>query len=155
MDKNEVKSKKISTSELWAKLFKSASVERYLAGSGEMQELPLFSDYISMLAEERNEKAEAVIWRGEIESSFGHKLFSGTRNPSRDTVLQLAFGFELDADETQQLLKVAGVTALHPRVKRDAVIAYCLQYHRTFMETQQLLYDNHLPLIGGKHERTR
>ena len=34
MDKNEVKSKKISTSELWAKLFRSASVERYLAGSG-------------------------------------------------------------------------------------------------------------------------
>ena len=33
MDKNEVKSKKISTSELWAKLFRSASVERYLAGS--------------------------------------------------------------------------------------------------------------------------
>ena len=33
MDKNEVKSKKISTSELWAKLFRSASVERYLAGT--------------------------------------------------------------------------------------------------------------------------
>ena len=135
MDKNEVKSKKISTSELWAKLFRSASVERYLAGSVDMQELPLFSEYISMLAEERNEKAEAVIRRGEIESSFGHKLFSGTRNP-------------------QQLLKVARATALHPRVKRDAVIAYCLQYHRTFMETQQLLYDNHLPLIGGKHDRS-
>ncbi|MBR3241605.1 MAG: hypothetical protein IKF90_02755 [Parasporobacterium sp.] len=119
MDKNEVKSKKISTSELWAKLFRSASVERYLAGSVDMQELPLFSEYISMLAEERNEKAEAVIRRGEIESSFGHKLFSGTRNPSRDTVLQLAFGFELNADETQQLL-----------------------------------YDNHLPLIGGKHDRS-
>ena len=145
MDKNEVKSKKISTSELWAKLFRSASVERYLAGSVDMQELPLFSEYISMLAEERNEKAEAVIRRGEIESSFGHKLFSGTRNPSRDT---------LNADETQQLLKVARATALHPRVKRDAVIAYCLQYHRTFMETQQLLYDNHLPLIGGKHDRS-
>ena len=82
-----------------------------------MQELPLFSEYITMLAEERNEKAEAVIRRGEIESSFGHKLFSGTRNPSRDTVLQLAFGFELNADETQQLLKVARATALHPRVK--------------------------------------
>lgn len=61
---------------------------------------------------------------------------------------------ELSADETQQLLKVARATALHPRVKRDAVIAYCLQYHRTFMETQQLLYDNHLPLIGGKHDRS-
>ena len=88
MDKNEVKSKKISTSELWAKLFRSASVERYLAGSVDMQELPLFSEYISMLAEERNEKAEAVIRRGEIESSYGHKLLSGTRNQSRARLQQ-------------------------------------------------------------------
>lgn len=153
MDQNVNNSKSISTSELWAKLFKSPSVERYLAGSEGMKELPSLSEYISMLAEERNEKAEAVIKRGEIESSFGHRLFSGTRNPSRDTVLQLAFGFEMNADETQQLLKVARAAPLHPRVKRDAVIAYCLQYHRTFMETQQLLYDNRLPLIGGKHDR--
>lgn len=90
-----------------------------------------------------------MIRRGGIESSFGHRLFSGTRNPSRDTALQLAFGFGLNADETRLLLKVARAAALHPQVKRDAVIAYCLQYHRTFMETQQLLYDNHLPLIGG------
>ena len=58
MDKNEVKSKKISTSELWAKLFRSASVERYLAGSVDMQELPLFSEYISMLAELRRKETK-------------------------------------------------------------------------------------------------
>ena len=138
MDKNEVKSKKISTSELWAKLFRSASVERYLAGSVDMQELPLFSEYISMLAEERNEKAEAVIRRGEIESSFGHKLFSGTRNPSRDTVLQLAFGFELNADETQQLLKVARATALHP--PSSACEKRCC--HRVLPPVSQNIYGN-------------
>jgi hypothetical protein len=72
------------------------------------------------------------------------------RNPSRDTVLQLAFGFEMDTDETQQLLKIAGVTALHPRVKRDAVIAYCLHNRKSVMEVQRLLFDNNLPLMGGK-----
>ncbi len=148
------KQKSISTTELWAKLFKTASMERYLMDSDGVQEFPAFFEYISALLKDRNEKAEAVIKRGGLESSFGHKLFSGTRNPSRDTVLQLAFGFELDADETQQMLKIARATALHPRVKRDAVIAYCLQHQKSFMETQDLLYDYHLPMIGGSHDRT-
>ena len=138
----------ISTSELWARLFKAPSIGSYLeehSGS----ELPAFSDYISLLAEERDEKRETVITRAGIERSFGHRLFSGTRNPSRDTVLQLAFGFGLDCDGTQQLLKIAGASALHPKVKRDAVVAYCLHNGRTLMEAQELLYENGLPLLGG------
>ncbi len=152
MDENTEKQKSMSTAELWAKLFKTASMERYLTGSDGIREFPAFFEYISALLDERNEKAETVIKRGGLESSFGHKLFSGTRNPSRDTVFQLAFGFELDADETQQMLKIARATALHPRVKRDAVIAYCLQHKKSLMETQELLYDSHLPLIGGSHD---
>ena len=147
--------KQLSTLELWAKLFKSATLERYLSGSDAVSELPSFSEYIRILAEERNEKPETIISRGGIESSFGHKLFLGTRQPSRDTVLQFAFGFDLDAEETQNLLKVARAAAMHPRVKRDAVIAYCLQYGKSFMETQQLLYDHQLPLIGENHNGQR
>ena len=155
MDEKNENKRGLSTLELWAKLFKSSSLDQYLSDRNEIPELPVFSDYIKALAEEKGEKPETVIGRGGIESSFGHKLFSGTRKPSRDTVLQLAFGFAMDADETQKLLNVARATALHPRVKRDAVIAYCLQFHKSFMETQQLLYENHLPLIGGNHNGKR
>ena len=66
-------------------------------------------------------------------------------------MLQLAFGLELDSDETQQLLKVARATALHPRVKRDAVIAYCLYHHMSFMDVQELLFENSMPIIGSKN----
>ena len=138
----------ISTSELWARLFKAPSIGSYLeehSGS----ELPAFSDYISLLAEERDEKRETVITRAGIERTFGHRLFNGTRNPSRDTVLQLAFGLELDADGAQQLLKVAGMSALHPKVKRDAVVAYCLHKKMSLIDAQQALYEHALPLLGG------
>ena len=140
--------KRISTSELWARLFKAPSVSSYLdEQSG--TELPAFSDYIAQLAEERDEKREAVIMQAGIERTFGHRLFNGTRNPSRDTVLQLAFGLKLDADGAQQLLKVAGMSALHPKVKRDAVVAYCLHNGRSLIDVQQELYDHELPLLGG------
>ncbi|MDO4890239.1 MAG: helix-turn-helix transcriptional regulator [Coriobacteriaceae bacterium] len=98
-------------------------------------------------------KHEAVITRSGIERSYGHRLFNGTRNPSRDTVLQIAFGFGLDCDGAQQLLKVAGMSPLHPKVKRDAVVAYCLHNGRSLMDAQELLYEYALPLLGGaKHE---
>lgn len=140
-----------STQELWARLFQAQSVDSYFAVTGSSS-LPAFSDYISELCRTRGEKAEQVIQRGDIENSFGHRLFSGARNPSRDTVLQLAFGFRLDADETQQLLKVAHAAALHPKVKRDAVIAFCLHHRKPLVEAQQILSDNDLPLLGGaKH----
>ena len=69
-------------------------------------------------------------------SSYGHRLFSGERNPSRDTALRLAFALEQDFDGVQQLLKFARAAVLHPRVKRDAVIAYCLHNHKTLMVRQ-------------------
>lgn len=138
----------ISTQELWARLFKAPSIGSFLdAHSG--TELPGFSDYIARLADENGEKRESVIARAGLERSYGHRLFNGTRNPSRDTVLQLAFGFRLDCDGTQQLLKIAGASALHPKVKRDAVLAYCLHNGQSLMDAQELLYENGLPLLGG------
>jgi len=144
----EDKSAKLSTQELWMRLFRSASVGDYLEHTGDACEMPAFSEYISQLCMERNEKPESIIKRSNLDSSYGHRLFSGARNPSRDTVLQLAFGFGMDTDEAQQLLKIARVTALHPRVKRDAVIAYCLHHRINVTETQMVLYDHNLPLMG-------
>lgn len=141
----------ISTAELWARLFRSPTAEQYLRESSEDYTLPKFSAYITELCKVRNETPEKIINRAEIERSFGHHLFRGTRNPSRDTVLQLAFGFELSVDETQQLLKVARMTALHPKVKRDAVIAHCLYGNKGIVEAQHLLHEAELPLLGGAY----
>ena len=144
------KSKEITTRELWARLFQSPTIESYLQENSGANALPAFCDYITELCTARGEKPEHVINRAGVERSFGYRLFSGARNPSRDTVLQLAFGFGLTTDETQQLLKIAQVTPLHPKVKRDAVIAYCLHKRLSLMDAQQALHDNKLPLMGGR-----
>ena len=149
------KAREVSTRELWARLFQAPSVDLFLSGGGGDCPLPSFSEYITQLCEDRGVRPEAVVRRGDIERSFGHRLFSGARNPSRDTVLQLAFGFGLTADETQQLLKVARATPLHPKVKRDAVIAYCLHGRRSLVDAQECLEKYGLPLIGGKRNGIR
>lgn len=112
-------------------------------------QLQSFSEYITKLCKNQGQVPERIIKRANIERSFGHQLFKGTRKPSRDTVLQLAFGFDADVDTAQELLKHAGMSALYPRIKRDAAIIYCLHNHFTIVETQSVLNELELPLIGG------
>lgn len=111
--------------------------------------LPPFCEYITDLCNKQGEVPERIIKRADIERSFGHQLFRGARNPSRDTVLQLAFGFKADVGMAQELLKHAGKSSLYPRVKRDTAIMYCLQNHFTIIEAQRVLHEMDLPLIGG------
>jgi hypothetical protein len=91
---------------------------------------------------------EHIIQRAGLEKSFGHQLFSGRRTPSRDTVLQLAFGFSLSVTDTQELLKVARKSPLYPRVKRDSAIIYRLYHGKSFVDTQIILHDLDLPILG-------
>lgn len=139
----------LPTSALWEQLFKASSVERFLGqNEGHIGLLP-FSEYIGELCKQRGEAPERVIKRANIERSFGHSIFRGDRNPSRDTVLQLAFGFGADMDLAQSLLKHAGHSPLYPRVPRDVVIGYCLFHGTNFLETQRILMELGLPLVGG------
>lgn len=145
----------VRTSTLFQLLFKTSNIKEFVEQSTEAMFRQSFSEYISGLCADRGEVPERIIKRANIERSFGHQLFKGTKRPSRDTVLQLAFGFETDVDAAQELLKHAEKSTLYPRVKRDAVIIYCLHNHFTIVETQTVLHDMELPLIGGGKQYER
>ena len=145
----------VKTSALFRLLFKTSNLKEFMEIYADDMHLPSFSEYISGLCQNSGEVPERIIKRANIERSFGHQLFKGTKKPSRDTVLQLAFGFEADVDTAQELLKYAGMCALYPRVKRDTAILYCLNNHFTIVETQNVLHDMNLPLIGGRKQNDR
>lgn len=139
----------IRTSTLFRLLFKTSDIKGFMEENADEMRLTSFNEYISGLCAYRGEVPERIIKRANIERSYGHQLFKGTKKPSRDTVLQLAFGFEADEYVAQELLKHSGMSALYPRVKRDAAILYCLHNHFTIVEAQNVLHDMKLPLIGG------
>jgi hypothetical protein len=145
----------VRTSTLFRMLFKTSNIKEFIEKNADEMRLPSFSKYISGLCKEKDVVPERIIKRADIERSFGHQLFKGTKNPSRDTVLQLAFGFEADADTAQELLKYAGMSPLYPRVKRDSAILYCLHNRFTIMEAQSILHDMKLPLIGEGKQNER
>jgi transcriptional regulator with XRE-family HTH domain len=113
---------------------------------------PTFSQYINRLCAEKGVTAAGIIKKANIERTYGHKIFNGTRTPSRDTALQLAFGFKMTFEETQKLLAIARKNPLHPKVKRDAVIVFVLKEGLGLNEVQATLSDLGFPVLGK--ERT-
>lgn len=141
--------KNVRTSALFRKLMKTTDIERFIESNADELELAEFHTYINDLCLSLNKIPEQVIKRACIERTYGHQLFNGTRNPSRDKVIQLSFGLQLNIDETQRLLQVAGKNPLYPKIKRDAAILFCLKNGKDVLETQVVLQNLDLTLLGG------
>ena len=134
---------RIPTDELMQILMKDRSFQSFMASNKGELGGPSFDEYLAELQKKKGESAEQIIKRGMIEKSYGHQIFKGSRNPSRDTCLQLAFGFELDVEETQRLLGLAG------KRLRDAAIIYSIHNHISLADTQIVLEKLGVPVIGG------
>ncbi len=145
---------KISTTTLMKKLFKTARLKTFMKTYDDAFAKTTFREYIQGLLSEKRLVSEHVIKNCGIDRTYGHQLFNGTRRPSRDKVIQLAFGFSLSVEETQALLRAAQKSALYPKIKRDAVILYCLERGVGFFDAQETLQELSLPLIGreGRYE---
>ena len=137
-----------NTSDLIRGLINTNDLKEFLDKNMEDIELPPFCVYLSDLCKADGKVPEQVIKKAGIERTYGHQLFNGTRNPSRDKVIQLAFGLGLDLEETQKLLKIARHSPLYPKFKRDAVLLHCLVNGEDFWETQSILQSMQISLLG-------
>lgn len=146
----EPKRREGRTSALLRALFDTPNFEKFMECNGNEMELPPFHAYITNICKTTGQVPEQVIKQAGIERTYGHQLFNGTRKPSRDKVIQLAFGFRLGLDETQSLLRIAQKSTLYPKIKRDAAIVYCIAHRMDFFETQSVLHSLGITLLGGE-----
>lgn len=140
---------RISTSKLLARLFKTSSIKRFVKNYDDVMEHVPFCVHLNHLCSDRGVVAAHVIKKSGIERTYGHQIFNGTHRPSRDKVIQLAFGFKMDFDETQDLLKMACKSSLYPKIKRDAIIIYALNKNYTVDDVQMTLSEMGLRLLGS------
>ena len=143
------KTGRLRTDTLMRRIFKAQKLDDVLRQNEPAMQPESFCALLASLCRELDTVPERVIRRAEIERSYGHQLFNGTRQPSRDKVLQLAFGFGLDVDRTQRLLRAAGKSPLYPRLKRDTVFIYALANGLDVLRVQELLQRYDLTLLGG------
>ena len=136
-----------TTNTLLKKIVNGKSLQRVLDSEAESFAGISLPEYLRRLCEERDLVPEQVIKKAQIDRTYGHQLFNGTRNPSRDKLIQLAIGFELSLEETQTLLKKAGKSMLYPKLKRDAACIYAISHGMNVMELQELLLSVDVPLL--------
>lgn len=144
------KQDKLCTSALLQKLFVAQDLQTFIRQNEQDMQVPTFHEYIVRLCIEQNSIPEHIIKRASIDRTYGHQLFNGTRKPSRDKVIQLAFGFGMTVEEAQKLLKIADKSPLYPKIKRDAIILHCLDKHKDILETQVILHAFELTILGGE-----
>jgi transcriptional regulator with XRE-family HTH domain len=117
-------------------------------GGVDYPEIPELSTYLDELREKRGIRKEQLFVRSGISSVYGHEVFRGVKRPTRDRIIALAVGLELDVEETQTLLKYARHAALYPKIRRDAVICFALSRHEDLVSLNITLNENKLPTLG-------
>jgi transcriptional regulator with XRE-family HTH domain len=137
-----------STREMQRKLFAAPDFEGFLKENAGGMLTPKVCYRLAELCQTHGLRPVEVIRRADLDRTYGHQLFNGTRKPSRDKLLQLAFGLGLDVEETQDLLKIARKSLLYPKILRDAAIMRCLFEGKSIDDVQTLLGSLDLTPIG-------
>ena len=97
------------------------------------------ADHLDALLDQKETSKAEVIYRAGLDTVYGYQIFNGTRKPSRDKLLQLAFGFPLTYKETLTLLRIAGVDSLYVRRRRDSMIIFALNKGFSLEQLNELL----------------
>ena len=96
--------------------------------------------YLEDLLNEKGISKADAIRNAHLNETFGYQIFAGTRNPSRNKIIQLAFGLEATFTETQRMLKRAGVSELYVKNRRDAIIIFCIDHGFDLNHTNDELF---------------
>lgn len=98
------------------------------------------SEYLEILLAQKALKKSDVITKANLDKSYAYQIFNGNKtNPSRDKLIMLAFGMELNLDETRKLLKISNVSDLYIRNPRDAARIFCIENKLDLIRTNEKL----------------
>ena len=126
------------TEELLDELLSASDLNKYLE-EHEPHALSL-AEYLQQLLDEKGLERSRVVRMANLNDTFGYQIFQGTRHPSRDKVLQIAFAMALTLRETNRALTAAGVSELYCKDRRDAIIIFCLDRGCSLQKVNEELY---------------
>lgn len=130
------------TEELMKNLLKANNIEEYVKENEEYFVDLSISQFLSDYITAKNLKKSAIIKDAEISEIFGFQVFSGTRNPSRNTLLSLCIAMKMTFNEVQASLKIGEFAPLYPKSKRDSIIILGIKNNKSVCEINNDLYDN-------------
>lgn len=126
------------TEDLLVRLLESASLDEYLSES-EVADRSL-PEYLKEMLDAHGLKRADVVRASGINATVVYDIFAGKSNPGRDHAIMLAFGLQCDVAQTQRLLRMAGVSELWCRIRRDAIILWNIKQGSSRAEADDELY---------------
>lgn len=136
-----------STKELLHEIQSGKDISEYLEeNQDEILHLTL-PEYLKKWLKEKNTNRAMVVRKSNLSKPYVYQIFQGKKSPSRDKIIAISFGFEMDCDETQTLLKQAGFKELYPRDRRDALILSGIRDKLNIIDMNERLYDHEVEVL--------
>jgi transcriptional regulator with XRE-family HTH domain len=137
------------TDALFEELKINPDAENFLAQNQGELTTPLY-EYLNKLLKEKNLSKSELIKKINKDDKHIYHIFSGAKKPSREKLLAIARAMELNLEETQYLLRYGGFAILYPRNERDSVIIAAIEKNLSIIDTNLILSQLGLPLLGSK-----
>lgn len=141
-----------STEELAHEIKSATDINDYLDANNDNLLTITLAEYLNTLLSQKKIRKADVIRGSLLSRAYVYKIFAGEKIPSRDKLIALAFGLGLSDSETQKMLKISGNLELYARNKRDALLLFALQRHKSILEVNELLYDHQLTILNTAKE---
>lgn len=131
-----------STTQLLKELENFNTFEEYENANRDSMISKNLSEYLTDLLNERNLTKAEVIRKAELSDSYAYQIFSGLKTaPKRDKLICLSIGMGLSVNETNSVLKIAGLSPLYPKIKRDSIIIINMNNNKSVVEINEALYN--------------
>ncbi|MBP3441937.1 MAG: hypothetical protein J6L62_03945 [Clostridia bacterium] len=122
-------------------LMKAHNISNYLKENSVYMISDELPTYLTNILKKKKLVKSAVIKNSELSEVMGYQIFSGTRKPSRDSLLSICIAMQLDVEETQEILKIAQFASLYPKSKRDCIIINGIATGKSVAQINETLYE--------------
>ena len=132
---------KKTTDELMNELLKANNIGEYLKENSQYMVSDELSTYLNNINTKKGLVKSELIKKTEFSEVMGYQIFSGTRLPSRDSLICICIAMNMTLDETQAMLKIAGFATLYKKAKRDSIVIKGISEKKTVAHINEELYN--------------
>ncbi len=135
------------TTDLLNELSQTSRIDKYLKDNEESIIDQTLSQYLCDIFEKRALSKADVIRNSDINEIYGYQILSGTRTPSRNKIICICIGAGFTVKESNQTLRIGGVSPLYPKSTRDSIIIFGIQNHYPVWKINEELYSHQLETL--------
>ena len=136
------KTEEKSTANLQSELKQAESLEQFLKDNSADLKFNTVPEFLNKMLIKYDSEKKEVVRRSGLTGTYAYQIFDGKKNAGREKLIQLAFGFPLNLEETQRLLRLGGYSELYVKKKREAFLMYALEKKYDINQVNELLYQN-------------